>query len=197
MLTLAEQRVFSFFQDYSVRYGRPPLLREIGEALGLKSKGTIHRYVQSLIKKGYLQAGRGGWRGSALTAQTARRLMFPLLGRIAAGRPIEAIPGQDENDLVAVLGGPDTYVLKVTGDSMIAADILDGDLVFLRPQDTAKEGEIVSALIDGEEVTLKRFRRRRGRVLLIPENPAMAPMAYDSERIVIQGVLIAKLRFYG
>ncbi len=80
---------------------------------------------------------------------------------------------------------------------MIAADILDGDLVFLRRRETAEEGDIVSALIDGEEATLKRFRRHRnGQVLLIPENPAMKPVAYDAKRVAIQGVLIAKLRLY-
>jgi len=87
--------------------------------------------------------------------------------------------------------------LKVAGDSMIAADILDGDLVFLRRQETAENGDIVSALIDGEEATLKRFRRRpNAQVLLIPENPALKPTAYDPARVTIQGVLIAKLRLY-
>lgn len=197
MLTLAEQRVLDFFRDYSKREGHPPLLREIGAALEIKSKGTLHRYVRVLIEKSYLQEGQGGWRGIALSTPEARPLVYPLLGRIAAGQPIEAIPGQDEIDLAALLGGGDTYVLKVAGDSMIAADIFDGDLVFLRRQDTAENGDIVSALIDGEEATLKRFRRHRSRqVLLIPENPEMKPMRYDAARVIIQGVLIAKLRLY-
>ncbi len=197
MLTPAEQRVLQIFRSYTEREGHPPLLREIGQALGIRSKGTLHRYVRSLIKKGYLQEGQGGWRGIALARPHRRPLVFPLLGRIAAGRPLEAIPGQEEIDLASLLGGAETYVLKVAGDSMIAADILDGDLVFLRRQETAESGDIVSALIDGEEATLKRFRRRpNGRVLLIPENPALKPMAYDPARIAIQGVLIAKLRLY-
>ena len=128
---------------------------------------------------------------------TGAPFVFPLLGRIAAGRPLEAIPGQEEIDLASLLGGGDIYVLKVAGDSMIAADILDGDLVFLRRRETAENGDIVSALIDGEEATLKRFRRRpNAQVLLIPENPALKPMAYDPARVTIQGVLIAKLRLY-
>ena len=197
MLTLAEQRVLAFFRDYSKREGHPPLLREIGAELGIKSKGTLHRYVRSLIEKGYLQEGQGGWRGIALSTPEVRPLVYPLLGRIAAGQPIEAIPGQDEIDLATLLGKGDTYVLKVAGDSMIAADIFDGDLVFLRRQDTAENGDIVSALIDGEEATLKRFRQHKsGQVLLIPEHSEMKPMRYDAARVVIQGVLIAKLRLY-
>jgi len=197
MLTPAEQRVLDVFRDFTDRYGHPPLLREIGEALGIKSKGSLHRYVRSLVEKGHLREERGGWRGIALIMPSKRPLVYPLLGRIAAGRPIEAIPGQDEIDLASLLGGPDTYVLKVAGDSMIGADILEGDLVFLRRQETAENGDVVSALIDGEEATLKRFRRHKnGQVLLIPENPAMKPMAYDAKRIAIQGVLIAKLRLY-
>jgi len=197
MLTPAEQRVLEIFGDYTEREGQPPLLREIGQALGIRSKGTLHRYVRSLIGKGYLQEGQGGWRGIALARPRRRPLVFPLLGRIAAGRPLEAIPGQDEIDLASLLGGGDTYVLKVAGDSMIAADILDGDLVFLRRQETAENGDIVSALIDGEEATLKRFRRRpNAQVLLIPENPVLKTMAYDPARVTIQGVLIAKLRLY-
>jgi repressor LexA len=198
MLTLAEQRVLDFFRDYTEREGHPPLLREIGEALGLKSKGTLHRYVRALIRKGHLQEGQGGWRGIALAAPGTRALVFPLVGRIAAGRPIEAIPGQDEIDLAALLQGADIYALKVTGDSMLGAGICDGDLVFLRRQDSAENGAIVSALIDGEEATLKRFRRAgRGQVLLIPENPALQPLRYAAARVAIQGVLIAKFRFYG
>ncbi len=197
MLTPAEQRVLDVFRDFSERYGHPPFLREIGEALGIRSKGTLHRHVRALIKKGYLQEGEGGWRGIAFIEPSKRPLVVPLLGRIAAGRPIEAIPGQDEVDLVSLLGGPDIYALKVAGDSMIGADILDGDLVFLRRQETAENGDIVSALIDGEEATLKRLRRHRnGRVLLVPENPAMKPLAYDVGRIAIQGVLVARLRLY-
>ncbi|MBA2591845.1 MAG: transcriptional repressor LexA [Pseudomonadota bacterium] len=197
MLTPAEQRVLDFFRDFSGRYGHPPLLREVGEALGVRSKGSLHRHVRALIEKGYLQEGQGGWRGIALITPGERPLVFPLLGRIAAGRPIEAIAGEDEIDLASLLGGSDTYVLQIAGDSMIGADILDGDLVFLRRRETAEEGDIVSALIDGEEATLKRFRRHRnGLVLLIPENPAMKPVAYDAKRVAIQGVLIAKLRLY-
>ncbi len=195
MLTPAEQRVLQAFRDFTERHGHPPLLREIGAALGVQSKGSLHRYVRSLVAKGYLREGGGGWRGIALPGR--RPLVYPLLGRIAAGRPIEAIPGQDEIDLTTLLGGPDTYVLEVAGDSMMGADILDGDLVFLRRRETAEEGDIVSALIDGEEATLKRFRRHEsGQVLLIPENPAMQAMAYDAGRITIQGILIAKLRLY-
>jgi repressor LexA len=198
VLTRLEKRILDFVRDYGNEHGESPLLREIGAAVGVSSRGTLHRYVQSLVNKGFLtQAGEGKGRQLRLTEERAGGGTLPLLGRIAAGRPIEAISDQREVDFAALLGGDRRYVLKVVGDSMIDIGIYDGDLVVCEPQDTAEDGDIVVALIDDSEATLKRFRHcKNGQVLLIPENSTMAPMEYDAERVRIQGVLVAQVRTY-
>jgi repressor LexA len=121
---------------------------------------------------------------------------LPLLGRIAAGQPIEAIAGQERLDLGDLLGS-DRYALQVQGNSMIGAGILDGDLVIIEPCDTADDGAIVVALIDDEEATLKRLKRlKSGRIKLIAENPDIPPFTYAAKRVRIQGVLVCQLRRY-
>ena len=125
-------------------------------------------------------------------------MVLPLLGRIAAGVPIEAIPDQEELNLADFFMGPGRFVLKVQGESMIDAGILDGDTVIIEFRETADDGDIVVALIDESETTLKRFKRsQRGKYIkLIPENSEMEPMVYEAERVRIQGVLIGQLRKY-
>jgi len=122
---------------------------------------------------------------------------IPLLGRIAAGQPIEAIEDANYLDLAAFFIGPDRYALRVTGESMMDVGILDGDTVILRKQNTANTGDIVVALIDGQEATLKRLGEASdGVVELIPENSAMSLMRYDATRVSFQGVLVGQLRSY-
>jgi len=197
MLTGLEERVLQFITHYIAQNGRAPTLAEIGGALGIRSKGTTHRYVQSLIRKGHLHRTGRSWRGIRLTGENARRLtILPLLGRIAAGRPIEAIGDQTEINFSDLLLGPDRYVLKVKGDSMIDAGIFDGDLVVIRHTETAENGDIVVALIDGEEATLKRLRKHGARVELIPANRKLASMVYPAERVKIQGVIVGQVRLY-
>jgi repressor LexA len=198
MLTPLETRVLSFIQDFIRHHGAGPTLSEIAAGLGLQSRGTVHRYVQALVDKGRIEHRPGSKRGLRLAApEVATALTLPLLGRIAAGRPIEAIPGEDEINLSDFLLGPDRYALRVFGDSMIGVGILDGDTVVVEHCDTARDGAIVVALIDDQEVTLKRLRRRNdGGVMLVAENPAMPPMIYAAERVRIQGVVVAQLRSY-
>lgn len=198
MLTPLETRLLAFIQDFIRRHGAGPTLSEIATGLGLQSRGTVHRYVQSLVDKGLLEHRPGSKRGLRLAeAEAEPAPTLPLLGRIAAGRPIEAIPGEDEIKLSDFLMGPNRYALRVFGDSMIGAGILDGDTVVVEHRDTARDGEIVVALIDDQEATLKRLRRRSdGSVMLIAENPAMPPMIYSAERVRIQGVVVAQLRSY-
>ena len=127
----------------------------------------------------------------------ADHLKIPLLGRIAAGVPIEAIPDEQHLDLAVFLIGPDRYALRVTGDSMMDAGILDGDTVIVRKTSSAKTGDIVVALIDNQEATLKRLGKTAdGLTELIPENSEMPMMLYSSKRVSIQGVLIGQLRSY-
>jgi repressor LexA len=155
--------------------------------------------VQALIEAGYVETDGGKHRGIRLLRSNPYRpeSRLPLLGEIAAGKPIEAIPGQDEIDLSEFFGR-NNFAVRVKGDSMIDAGILDGDTVIIAFRETANDGDIVVALIDESETTLKRFKRsQRGKYIkLIPENSEMEPMVYEAERVRIQGVLIGQLRKY-
>ena len=123
--------------------------------------------------------------------------IIPLLGRIAAGQPIEAIEGRDELNLADFLMSSDRFALQVAGNSMIDAGILDGDTVIIRQQQTATNGDIVVALIDGIEATLKRLKKLPdGMILLMPENKFMEPKVYLAQRVQIQGVVVGQLRSY-
>ncbi len=138
-----------------------------------------------------------GIRLSRGRAAATRPLTLPLLGRIAAGRPIEAIPGEDEIDLSEFFVNRDRFVLRVQGDSMIEDGILDGDMVIVEKRETAENGEIVVALIDGIEATLKRLQKNRdGSVTLRPANSQMPPMRYPAARVRIQGVVVGQFRSY-
>jgi len=171
-------------------------LSEIGTALNLKSKGTVHRYVQALTDKGALERTERGWRGIRL-ASKPHFATLPLAGRIAAGHPIEAIPDQDELNLAELFLGENRYALHVKGDSMIDAGILDGDWVIIERCDTARDGDIVVALIDEQEATLKKLKRLdNSDILLIPENTNLAPMQFSPHQVRIQGVLVGQMRRY-
>lgn len=197
MLSARQQDTYRFIRDYIARQGRAPLLEEIAKGLGIRSKGVVHRYVQALSEEGLIELQPGRHRGITLSDKQAAQPTLPLLGRIAAGQPIAAIPGQDEVNLAEFFIGPDRFLLKVQGDSMIEAGILDGDMVVIERCEQAAEGEIVVALIDREEATLKRLQNNRdGTVTLHPANAALSPMRYDVERVAIQGRVIGQLRSY-
>lgn len=197
MLTRLEEKVLQYITHYIAQNGHAPTLTEIGSAVGVRSKGTVHRYVEALIDKGHLHRTGRSWRGIRLTGEHNRRLtILPLAGRIAAGKPIEAIPDQEEINFSELLLGSDRYALEVKGDSMIDAGIMDGDLVIVRQTETADNGDIVVALIDRGEATLKRLRKHGDRVELIPANQAQAPMIYPADRVHIQGVVVGQVRLY-
>lgn len=239
-LTHLEARVLAAIERHIRAEAVAPTIAELAADLRLKSKGTVHRYVQSLIAKGRLERHGNGWRGlrivglemparpsnvkhlptsrgdgsltrlrtdanvehpmelpETLEEKGHQDLIIPLLGRIAAGQPIEAIEDANYLDLAAFFIGPDRYALRVTGESMMDVGILDGDTVILRKQDTAQTGDIVVALIDSQEATLKRLGdTRNGIIELIPENSSMTPMRYDASRVSFQGVLVGQLRSY-
>lgn len=239
-LTHLEARVLAAIERHIRAEGVAPTIAELAGNLRLKSKGTVHRYVQSLIAKGRLERHGNGWRGLRIVGlempqkpsnvqrlpaparagslshlnpdanvgrpielpeksagYTTGDFRIPLLGRIAAGQPIEAIEDANYLDLAEFFIGPDRYALRVTGESMIDAGILDGDTVILRKQDIARTGDIVVALIDGQEATLKRLGRvEGGQVELIPENSSMNTMRYATHRVSFQGVLVGQLRSY-
>lgn len=198
MLTATQHRVLDFIQQYVAKRGYAPSLAEIAEGIGIRSKGTAHRHVQALAEAGSLRLIPGRKRGIELTDEThGPMLKLPLLGRIAAGRPIEAITDRESLNLADYLLGPDRYALQVKGDSMIEAGILDGDLVVVKRQDNADDNAIVVALIDNEEVTLKRLKHcEDGQVMLIAANSRMPPLTYPAERVSIQGVLVGQFRRY-
>lgn len=164
--------------------------------LGLKSRGSLHKHIQALVGAGLVEPMEGLKRGIRLVEPGADE-GIPYLGRIAAGRPIEAV-GQAERMQVpdALLGRGPCYVLQVSGDSMIDEGIHDGDYVVIEAQVQARDGDIVVALIDNEEATLKRIEQRPGKVILHPANPSMSAMIYEPQQVRIQGVLRGLLRSY-
>jgi len=197
MITAGQHKTLGAIRRFIIRHDYSPSLAEIAAELGLRSKGSLRKHVQALADAGYLQVAPGQHRGIRLTPQGEASLRsLPLLGRIAAGQPIEAIPGEDTLNLSEFLLGPDRFALRVQGDSMVEAGILDGDTVIIKRCNTAENGDIVVALIDNNEATLKRLRRRGERIELIPANAACQTQVYPAERVQIQGVLVGQLRTY-
>ncbi len=190
--------------------GFPPSVREIARAVGLASTSAVHHHLQILEREGYLERGAAQSRAIRLTPTAALRLgltselvpqssagdshVLPILGEIAAGGPIEAYQDATQTMAIPELLAPsgDAYVLKVRGDSMIDAHIADGDFVLIRPQSTARNGDIVVAQVEENGVTLKTFFKEQGRVRLQPANANYPAQYYDDVRI--QGKLIGVIR---
>ena len=190
MLTPLEQRMLNYIGEYlRENEGRSPTLAEIGEACNLSSVGTVHRYLTSIEDKGFLEKARKGWRTRLAPTE------LPFLGKVAAGKPIEAIENSDAIDLVKQLIQPDCFVLKVEGDSMEDRGILDGDYVLIKPANTARDGQLVIALVEGSS-TLKEFKKIDGgrRIKLIPHNERLEPQVYDANQVTIQGILLSVVR---
>jgi repressor LexA len=198
-LTKRQQEIFDFIKRYSAKYGYPPTVRDIGKAVGLASSSTVHAHLANLEKIGLLRRDPSKPRAIELLDRAVdgvrnivRPSGLPLVGHVAAGQPVLAEENIEEYvDVPALAGGEDgEYLLRVRGDSMKDAGILEGDFVAVRPQDTAKDGEIVVALV-GEEATIKRFFREADHVRLQPENPAMEPIRSREVRVLgrVVGVL--------
>ena len=193
-LTRRQQDIYDFLRINAERFAHPPTHDELCQQLGLSSRGSLHKHIQALIEAGLVEplAGRQGIR---LVEGEQADAGIPHLGAIAAGRPIEALPQPEFLPVPDfLLSKRPCYVLTIKGDSMIDAGIRDGDLVVIEQRDSARNGEIVVALINGNEATLKRLQNNNdGSVTLIPENSAMAPMNYPAAQVAIQGVLISLL----
>ncbi len=221
MLTRKQHELICFISDRLEETGVSPSFEEMKEALDLKSKSGVHRLISALEERGFIR--RLPNRARALevlkqperaaakpvkkqTAPAAPRhipiaandvLEIPLHGRIAAGMPIEALEGQSMLSVpAALLGSGDHYALEVSGDSMVEAGILDGDYALIRRTDVARDGEIVVALVDESEATLKYFRREGAMVRLDPANRAYDPQRYRPDQIRVQGKLAGLLRRY-
>ena len=196
-----QQEILDLIRDTVADRGYPPSVREIGEAVGLSSPSTVHSHLSTLVAGGYLRRDPSKPRAIEVIDSGSRRSNVrevPLVGRIAAGSPILAQEDIEEIyplplDLVGE--GP-VFMLQVKGDSMTEAGILDGDYVVIRRQPDASDGEIVAALIDGEEATVKRLERRDGQVILHSENPAYEPMVFTSG-VELIGKVVTVLRGLG
>jgi repressor LexA len=196
MLTGVEEKVLLFTARHLARNGRAPTLAEIGKAVGIRSRGTVHRYVQSLVRKGCLKRTGRGWRGIALAGAYQRGLVaLPLLGRVTPADSVKHLADREVN-FSALLLGPDRFALEVAGDSMADAGIVNGDIVILRRASDAQNGDIVCAVIDGEQWTLRRLRKHGERVELTPANRSLASMVYPAKRVQIQGVAVAQVRIF-
>ena len=190
-LTKRQQEIFDFIKRYSARYGYPPTVRDIGKAVGLASSSTVHAHLANLERIGLLRRDPTKPRAIELLDRAAagvRNLVrpgLPLVGHVAAGQPVLAEENiEDYIQTPSYAGGEQgEYLLRVRGDSMKNVGILDDDLVVVKPQDEAADGEIVVALV-GEEATVKRFYRERDHVRLQPENEAMAPIRSKDVRVL-------------
>jgi repressor LexA len=195
--TRRQQEVLESLRDHADHFAHPPTLDELCVTLGLRSRGSLHKHVQALVAAGHVEPMDGQHRGVRLTPPEAAEEGIPLLGTIAAGRPIEAVPQPESIQVPPQLRtNQPCYVLKVRGDSMCEAEILDGDYVVIEQRETARNGEIVVALVRGEEVTLKRILQEPGRVILYPENSSLAALELDPLEVQIQGVLVGQMRSY-
>jgi repressor LexA len=188
-LTKRQQEIFEFIGRYSQQHGYPPTVRDIGKAIGLTSSSTVHAHLANLEKIGILRRDPTKPRAIELLVDKARKAVspagLPLVGRVAAGQPILAEENIEEYVEVPEIAGGDEgeYLLTVRGDSMKDVGILEGDVVVVRRQDTADDGEIVVALV-GEEATVKRFFREQDHVRLQPENAAHEPIRTRDVTIV-------------
>jgi len=200
MLTERQQDTYDFIAQYIAQYGRSPLLSEVAKGIGLSSQGSVHNYIQALVNEGLLTRSVGRSRGLKLSGETNQRqatVILSVMGRIAAGRLIEAVPDEDEIDLGGMFAGKGRFVLKVNGDSMINKAIMSGDWVVVQSQQTADHGDIVVALVDGFDATLKTILFNKNKTItLMPANDDYEPVTLPAERISIQGVIVGQLRTY-
>ena len=215
MLTRKQHELLLYIDRRLSETGISPSFEEMKEALDLKSKSGVHRLISALVERGFIrrlpnraralevlkvpEADRAVGKAPATPPRAANDdvLDIPLHGRIAAGTPIEALQGTDTLPVPAALLGPgEHYALEVAGDSMVDEGILDGDYALIRRQDTARDGEIVVALINDEEATLKTFRREGQMIRLDPANRRYDPQRYRPEQVRIQGRLAGLLRRY-
>ncbi len=198
-LTRRQSEILDFIRAYCKENGYAPTLQEIGGQFGLSSVATVHKHVGQLVSKGYLSRERpNASRDLAVVGgmeRTGGVVAVPLLGTVAAGVPIEALPDAEEIMLPETwLGRRRTFALRVRGNSMIDEQIRDGDVVVVEERETARNGETVIALVDGENVTVKQYQRQGATIRLIPANATMEPMEFSEERIRIQGVVTGVLR---
>src|ERR1700747_3437077 len=204
-ITKRQRQVYDFIADFVQRNNFTPSFQEIGDGLGLSSLATVHKHITNLEKKGLLNRDYNRSRSidllppkaplkQAMSVNTG--MVLPLLGRIAAGQPIEAIERPETISLADFVRSKEVFVLEVRGDSMQDEAILDGDYVLVEKTKTAHNGDIVVALVDKDDATLKRFYREGDNVRLQPSNVNMKPIILPAASVDIQGRVIGVLRKY-
>ncbi len=198
-LTKRQREILDFLNEFIEQNGYAPSLEEVGRRFGLSSLATVHKHLTNLQEKGFIKRAWNRSRSVELVPSRVgtRAVDLPLLGNVAAGAPIEAVVSAETvsvpEDLV---GKADTYALRVRGDSMIDEQIRDGDLVIVEDRKTVNDGEMVIALLEGQDVTLKKFYRENGHVRLQPANERIQPLIVDATQIQIQGVVVGVMRRY-
>ena len=206
MLTHQQEKLLQFINNFQLKSNVTPSFDEMKDGLGLKSKSGIHRILSALEERGYIKKLNNRARAIEVLKfpnnktkySNNNSITIPILGKIAAGHPIEAIT--DNTNYIdipqSLLGKGEYFLLEVEGDSMINAGIFDGDQVIIEKRNDAKNGEIVVALIDNNEATLKRIYKRGQQLALQPENPAFKTIIYGPDRVQIQGILKQLIRKY-
>jgi len=198
-LTKRQREILDYLDEFIQQHGYAPSLEEIGRRFSLSSLATVHKHLTNLQEKGFIRRAWNRSRSVELVPVHvgSRSLELPLMGYVAAGEPIEAITS---TETIAVpehfIGKRDTYVLRVRGNSMIDEQIRDGDYVIVEDRKTAQNGEMVIALLNGTEVTLKSLYRNGTTIQLQPANPAMQPIIVKEDALQIQGVVVGVMRRY-
>jgi len=203
-ITKRQREVYDFIAQFTHEKGYCPSFQEIGDGTGLSSLATVHKHISNLAKKGLLKRENNRSRSidvlpvrsRARKALQAASTTFPLHGRIAAGRPVETFENPETISLDDITRQREVFVLEVRGDSMQDEHIVDGDYVMVEKAKTARNGDIVVALVDGSETTLKRFYREGDKIRLQPSNAAMAPIMVPAQAVQVQGKVVGILRKY-
>ncbi len=197
-ITDRQQEIYHFIKSVVDRRGMPPTMREIGEKFGIRSTNGVEGHLAALESHGLIKRERGKSRGLLVRTTVRPPLTIPILGRVAAGQPVLS-PENREGEMTidpsafSIRTGTNLFGLKVRGESMADAHIMDGDVLIIRSQQTAQNGEIVVAMVDGE-ATVKRFFLEAGRVRLQPENEAYKPIYVDRGDLMLMGKLVGLVR---
>jgi repressor LexA len=198
-VTRRQREILDFITGFRAAHGYAPSMEEIGRAFGLSSPATVHKHLSNLEAKGLIRRDAHRSRAIEVLEETPRleAVELPLVGLIAAGEPLQAV---EVPEAIAVppelVGRGRTFVLRVRGDSMVDEHILDGDYIVVEERSEARDGEVVVALVDGQEATLKKLFHEIDHIRLQPANPAVAPIRVRAEDLRIQGVVIGVLRKY-
>ena len=193
-LTARQREIYEFLKDKILNRGYGPTVREIGSQFGIRSPNGVMCHLKALEKKGLITREAHMSRAIQLTESPEARMSLPLAGQIAAGSPVLAVEEDERIDFSEMFSSDEHFCLRVKGDSMIEDQISEGDYVVVKKQENCRDGEIVVALVDGQEATLKRFYREQNRIRLEPANSTMKPIYSDN--VDIMGVVIGVVRRY-